>query len=116
MKILILCLINVVLLVGGQLLFRVGARGRDIAALPDMFRLMFSPFILAALFLYAGATLLWVYILTKAPLSYAYPIQALAFPLVVLLSAFLFNESVPVHRWVGIGVIMLGVLLASKQI
>ena len=116
MKILMLCLLNAVLLVCGQLLFRLGARGREISALQDMLKLLLSPYIIAAVALYAGATLLWVYILTKAPLSFAYPIQALAFPLVVILSAVIFHEAVPVHRWVGIGVIMLGVLIASKQI
>ena len=114
--ILMLCLLNAALLAVGQMLFRLGAHGREISAFRDVLRLLFYPHILAAVTLYAGATLLWIYILTKAPLSYAYPIQALAFPLVVVLSAAVFHETVPIHRWVGIGVIMLGVFIASKQI
>ena len=109
-----LCLLNVVLLLCGQLLFKYGARNREVSSVTDVVKLMFSPPILIAVVVYAVATLLWIYILTKIPISYAYPIQALAFPLVVVMSSFLFNEKIPTNRWIGIGIIILGVLVASR--
>ncbi|HEU4780376.1 MAG TPA: hypothetical protein VFS58_10895, partial [Steroidobacteraceae bacterium] len=46
------------------------------------FELARSPTMWVAVALYAGATLLWVRILTTVPLSRAYPFVALAFVLV----------------------------------
>jgi len=109
-----LCLSNVGFLVGGQLLFKRGVSGREISSLPDVVKLMFKPSIIVAIILYAGATLLWIYILTRIPISYAYPIQALAFPLVVVCSFFLFKEAVPIQRWIGLGIIVLGAFIASR--
>ena len=109
-----LCLINVVMLICGQLLFKFGVRDREISSLLDLVKLMFYPYMIIAVILYASAALLWVYILTKIPLSYAYPIQALAFPLVVIFSLVLFKEEIPIHRWIGVGAIVFGAFLASR--
>ena len=114
MKNLMLCLLSPVLLVCGQLLFKLTARGKDILSLSDMIKLLLSPYMIVAIILYGIATLLWVYILTKMPISYAYPIQSLAFPLVVMLAVPLFKEIVPVNRWIGIGIILIGVIIASR--
>jgi drug/metabolite transporter (DMT)-like permease len=114
MNILILCIVNVVLLGCGQMLFKRVARDAEIAGFFDIVKLVSSPFMILAIATYGVATFLWVYILTKAPLSYAYPIQALAFPLVVICSLVFFNESIPANRWIGIGIIIVGVFIASR--
>jgi len=114
MKNFMLCLLNVGLLICGQLLFKSAAYGKEILSLRDMVRLLLSPYMIGAVTLYAGTTILWVYILTKVPLSYAHPIQALAFPLVAIFSVFFFKETIPVHRWIGIGIIVFGTLVASR--
>jgi len=114
MKNFMLCLLNSALLVCGQLLFKLTARNKEISSLPDVMQLLLSPYMIAAIILYGAATLLWVYILTKVPISYAYPIQSLAFPLVVMLAVPLFKETVPVYRWIGIGVILAGVFITSR--
>jgi drug/metabolite transporter (DMT)-like permease len=114
MKNFMLCLLNVGLLVCGQLLFKLAALNKEIFSLRDMVRLLFSPYIIGAVALYSGTTILWVYILTKVPLSYAHPIQALAFPLVTVCSLLFLKEPVPSHRWVGIGIIVLGALVVGR--
>jgi drug/metabolite transporter (DMT)-like permease len=114
MKNFMLCLLNVGLLVCGQLLFKLAAYGKEISSFRDMIKLLFSPYMIAAITLYAGTTILWVYILTKVPLSYAHPIQALAFPLVTVCSLMFLKEPIPSHRWVGIGIIILGALVAGR--
>jgi len=114
MKNFMLCLLNVALLVCGQLLFKLAVRNKEITTVSDAVSLLFSPYMISAIVLYVGTTFLWVYILTKVHLSYAYPIQALAFPLVVFFSFLLYNEDVPIQRWIGIGVIVLGAIIASR--
>ncbi|WP_373155649.1 EamA family transporter [Clostridium sp. AUH-JLR23] len=115
MKMLILCLVNTLMMVCGQILFKIGSNGKEITSLIDMIRLMFSPIVLIALCLYAGTTMLWLYILSKVDISFAYPIQALAFPVVMIVSAFIFHEQIPMLRWVGVIIIFIGVLLVVQK-
>ena len=64
MKMTLLCLLNTGLMVTGQILFKVGSQGKTLSSISDMVRLMFSPVVLVALCLYAGTTMLWLYILS----------------------------------------------------
>lgn len=114
MKMLLLCLLNTFLMAAGQILFKVGSSGKSIGNLTDILKLLFSPIVLLALCLYGGTTCLWLYILSKMPISQAYPIQALAFPLVLLVSMFFFQESVTATKWIGIGIIVFGVFIATR--
>jgi drug/metabolite transporter (DMT)-like permease len=54
-------------------------------------------------------------VLSRVPLSYAYPLLALNYVLVVAISAWFLGESVSAQRWVGVGVIMLGFLIAATS-
>jgi drug/metabolite transporter (DMT)-like permease len=114
MKSFLLCLLEAALVVCSQLLFKLAAQNRTLSSLPDFARLVFSPYMISALLFCVASTLLWVYLLTKVPLSFAYPIQALVFPLVTAVSFFLFGENVPPQRWVGLGIIVVGAFVASR--
>jgi multidrug transporter EmrE-like cation transporter len=114
MKNILLCLINMCLLAAGQIIFKYGMRNIIINSFLDIIQVFLSPLILSGLVLYACTTMLWLYILTKVPLSFAYPFQALAFPLVVVLSTFLFKEDVSTFRWIGIGLVLLGAIFLSS--
>lgn len=114
MKMTLLCLLNTALLVTGQILFKVGSNGKQLSSIEDVIRMLFSPVILAALCLYAGTTVLWLYILSRTPMSHAYPIQALAYPVVLLLSMLLFKEPVSMTKWIGVAVIVFGVIIATR--
>jgi len=114
MKYLFLCLLNVALLVTGQTLFRAGVGNQNFTSVFEIIKIMFSPLVFAGLVLYALTTILWLYILSVMPLSRAYPIQALAFPTVLIISKVLFNEDVSFIRWAGAGVIFIGVVLIAQ--
>ena len=113
MKMTLLCLLNTALMATGQMLFKYGSNGKSITGIVDIIRLFFSPVVFCALCLYAATTGLWLYILSKVPISFAYPIQALAFPLVLLASMLVFKESISITRWVGVLVIVCGVMIAT---
>ena len=114
MKMTLLCLLNTALMATGQMLFKYGSSGKSITGIMDIIRLFFSPVVFCALCLYAATTGLWLYILSRVPLSFAYPIQALAFPLVLLASMLIFKESISVTRWIGVLVIVCGVMIATR--
>ena len=108
-----LTLVCVALLAIGQLLFKVAAMqwrvdGVTLASV----RSFLSPSMLVALFIYAVATVLWVYVLRSAPLSLAYPLFSLAFIVTPVAAHFLLGEP---FSWRVIGggvVIIIGVLIA----
>jgi drug/metabolite transporter (DMT)-like permease len=66
------------------------------------------------LLFYGLSAICWLWVLSRVQLSYAYPILALSYPIVVALSAILFSETVTVLHWIGVIGIVLGVSLLSK--
>ena len=114
MRYIILCFVNVILMVTGQMLFRTGAYGRSFDSIIAIFKVVSSPIVIAGLFVYAITTVLWLYILSKVPISFAYPIQALAIPLVLIMANFVLRESVPPTRWIGAGIIFVGLILVTR--
>lgn len=115
MKMTLLCLLNTAMMATGQVMFKVGSQGKEIKGVLDILRLFFSPIIFLALCLYAVTTGLWIYILSQTPISYAYPIQALAFPLVITASMILFHEQISMAKWLGIAIIICGVVITTRS-
>ena len=71
------------------------------------------PFV-AALGIYALATVLWVWVLRFIPLSVAYPVFATAFIIVPIASYFLLNEPVGMRHLVGGLLILAGVAVIAR--
>lgn len=67
-----------------------------------------------ALALYGITTLAWVWVLQKIALGRAYPLIALAFVLVPIGSHFVFGERFQVQYFVGVAMIMAGILVTVK--
>ena len=65
---------------------------------------------IAALFVYGTATLLWIVLLQRVPLSRAYPFAALGFVLVPLASAWLFGERISVPYVLGAAFVIVGIV------
>jgi drug/metabolite transporter (DMT)-like permease len=91
-----------------------GMKEKTFDSAATIVKAVFSPYILSGFIAYASSTVLWLYILSKMPLSRAYPIQALAYPTVLILSSVLFNESISVTRWVGVCIIILGIVIVVQ--
>ena len=111
----LLCFINTLLMTIGQTLFKLGSTGKNLNNIGDIIRLFFNPVVIVALCIYACTTGLWLYILSKIPISFAYPIQALAFPIVLIISKILFNENITLSKWFGVIIICIGVYFITRQ-
>jgi len=61
-----------------------------------------------------GATVLWFYIMKNFPLSVAYPLSCLSFVFGMLGAMFFLGENIPIGRWIGIGLILVGAALISR--
>lgn len=110
-------LLAVAVLLGvGQLLFKLAAErlvvGRGVGTLLGSFA---SSPMLAALTLYAFATVFWVYLLHGVSLGRAYPFIALAFAIVPLLSWLVFGEALTSRYWVGLGIMFAGLYVITSN-
>ena len=98
----------------GQLLFKMAAERLVIGqGLERLARSFVSQPMVAALGLYALATVAWVYLLRGLPLSRAYPFVALAFALVPLMSHFAFGDALGARYLVGLAFILGGLYLTA---
>lgn len=102
---------NVLLLVAGQILFKIGLQ--RVGGL-HWLRIAQSPAIWSGLVLYGVATLLWFAVLTRLPLSVAYPMQSMAYVLGLLAAWFIFDETLSATKIAGCVVILIGVYLIAK--
>jgi drug/metabolite transporter (DMT)-like permease len=104
------------LLAAGQLLFKkVGLELRAESG-TGIWRLLLSPALYAALALYGVATLLWIWILSRVPLSRAYPYVALGVVLVPLASLLIFGERVRPIFWFGTVLIVAGIIVTQMDL
>lgn len=116
---LVAILITVLLTVAGQILVKMGMvemgpspREAGPMAL-FLLRGLLNPKVAAGLACAVGAALAWMAALSRTPLNWAYPFMALPVVAVLALSGVLLDETVPWNRWVGVGIVCLGLIVAS---
>jgi drug/metabolite transporter (DMT)-like permease len=73
-----------------------------------------QPFVWGGLFLFGVSALVWLVVLSRASLSFAYPFAALTYVSILLFDHFVLNEQVPALRWAGVACIALGIVLISR--
>ena len=61
-----------------------------------------------------AATIVWFYILKNNDLSLAYPLVSISYIFGTLAAVFIFHETVPFTRWIGVLFIMIGVLFLTR--
>lgn len=105
----ILCVLGIA---GGQILFKLSASHMQKSG--SIFDLRTLSILLVALALYGVTTLAWVWVLQKIELGRAYPFMALAFVLVPIGSHFVFGERFQVQYFIGVAIIMAGILVTVK--
>lgn len=99
----------------GQVCFKLGVghhdsgNARGIAAL--LSKIVGSPWIALGVAIYVVEFVLWFAALSRAPLSFAFPIAALSYVGVVLASRWILRERVSARRWLGTAAIVIGVAL-----
>ncbi len=91
----------------GQVLFKLGATGRDSLAS------FINIWIISGLVSYTLSTILWIYSLSKARLTLVYPFTALTFVLVYLVGIFVLKEPTSVRALLGVGLVLWGLFLIS---
>ncbi len=80
----------------------------------NLLRAIFTPYVLLGLSLYAISSGFWLVVLSSWALSYAYPMIATNYLLVVLLSRVFFKEQVMPLQWAGILFMVTGLVLVAS--
>lgn len=89
--------------------------GNLVAFLKEGIAVALQPSFLLGSSLFALATGIWVLIMAWFPLSFAYPAQiALVTVLTTICSWLIFSEKMTSLNWVGLVIIVVGVLLVRK--
>jgi drug/metabolite transporter (DMT)-like permease len=117
-----LILMSVVCGVAGQITLKMGMTtvghiGAESMGQPlsVVLRVLTNPMVLVGLGLYVLGAVFWLTVLSRVPLSFAYPILALSYAFTPILAWLLLGESVPSVRWLGIATICAGVVLVSRS-
>ncbi|HEX9123966.1 MAG TPA: multidrug resistance protein [Actinomycetota bacterium] len=66
------------------------------------------------LFLFGLSAVVWLGVLSRTSLSFAYPFAALTYVLILLFDRFVLDETVPPLRWAGVAFIAIGIFLISR--
>src|SRR5690606_40431440 len=104
----LLVLFSVLLGVAGQLFMKHGVNLYTVAGATrlssplSVVGMLTQPFVLAGFLCYGVAALSWLVVLTKAPLSVAYPMLSMGYAAVAVLAWRFFGESMTAVKMLGI--------------
>lgn len=108
----VVALICVIGIAAGQVLFKLSASALQRSG--SFFELTTALTLFSAFALYGLTTIAWVWVLQKIDLGKVYPLMALAFILVPIASHFIFHEKFAPQYFVGVALIMIGIIVAVK--
>lgn len=118
---LVLVIVSISLAVCGQVSLKVGMNkiGQISAAhlnrlgeiLPSV---LFNPNVIYGLLLYFVAALIWLVVLSRVDLSFAYPMMGLSYVIILIISSVALGENVTLQRWLGAFIICTGVFLIAR--
>ena len=116
LKVILLTVFQCFLLASGQVCFKFAVGKIDKFRISWIFfyDLISNWWLLVSGICLISATILWGYILKHFEFSVAYPITAFAYIFGMLAAVYIFNETVTISRWIGVGFIILGVVLIAK--
>lgn len=108
-------LVNCILLISGQLLWKTGLQGLQLNNVRDIVAAMFNKYIFSGIVIYVVATGYWLYVLKRYDLTKVYPLQSMSYILVLLAGFFLLKEPVTKHEIFGTIIICIGVYVIAQK-
>ena len=97
----------------GNLLLK---QSRRVASDLSLLSMFFSPWFIGGIMFFGMNVILFTKALEKLPVSAAYPVLAgLGFGLLAISSSILFDERLNYNQWVGVAMILAGVIVLSRS-
>lgn len=114
-----LLLMSILPSVAGQFFLKAGAlklgKVNVDNLLSHVLGILLTPELIAGLACYGFGAIAYILLLTRVRLSIAAPSVALSYVFAVMLGYFLFQETIPLSRVAGLGLIVGGVVLVAWQ-
>ena len=111
---------SVALVVAGQLLLKMGmlrVGSIDAARMRSPLTLVGAiarePAVLLGFVIYAASALLWLFVLSRSELSFAFPFLSLAYAGVSAAATVLLKEHFAGRQWLGLALVTLGVIAVA---
>lgn len=100
----------------GAILLRVGgiAVGKPSLSWEWVATTLTNVYVISGFALYFIPAMIWVWLMTKYPVSYVQPIIALTYIITPILAVFILHEQITGMRWAGIFIVVLGVILVAR--
>lgn len=119
MPVMVLMFSAIILNVCGHLFLKAGMNqlgAISVGQLLGSFGKIFStPFVILGLLSYVSSVAMYMVVLSKIDISYAYPLMmGVGYVLIVLFSWQIFGEPFSTFKWTGIVFILIGVILLGK--
>jgi drug/metabolite transporter (DMT)-like permease len=117
LKSLFLIILTVIINTTGQFMVKTGVNRVGAVSLTNIhtiLRALSSVLVIGGFIVYFVSALVWISILSKSELSWAFPMLSLSYVLTALLSPVLLNEAFSIQRLFGTLVICLGVFLVYR--
>jgi multidrug transporter EmrE-like cation transporter len=119
MSVMILMFSAIVLNVCGHLFLKAGMNKIGAISVDQLWvsftKIFTTPFVILGLFSYVSSVALYMVVLSKVDVSYAYPLMmGLGYVLIVLFSWQIFAEPFSTFKWIGIVLILVGVSLLGR--
>ncbi|WP_446899532.1 EamA family transporter [Clostridium sp. LBM24168] len=116
----LLILISVFLGAMGQVLVKYGAVNLELNftlkyLIPSIFGILKNLPVMTGIISYGISFLIWIKVLSKTELSYAYPMVSLGYIITMIFSYFVFKENISFIRILGMLFIIVGVVLISQS-
>lgn len=83
--------------------------------LPIGIKVGLNPYVLLGLSCYGISVVVWLMVLSRVDVSYAYPLLSVGYIVAALAGKLFFGESVDLVRWSGIVTICIGVYLITRS-
>ncbi|MBI1279138.1 MAG: hypothetical protein GC179_13505 [Anaerolineaceae bacterium] len=105
----------------GQLMLKAGMNsvvqsyGKLQLSVDTFIHMATNPLLIVGIAIFGISTLLWLFALAKADLSFAYPFLSLTYLVVLVGGALLFKDQVTLPRVLGFAVVIAGVWIVARS-
>ena len=112
----LLLFLSIVLSVSGQIFQKLGMSrtGPNRQMKVSLLKSILIPYNLIGMVCLGLSAFIWLIVLSKMELSLAYPLLSFGYVLVTISSKLFFKEIIPWNRWVGVLIVVFGIMLVTQ--
>ena len=83
----------------------------NINFLNNIFKSILNPFIFSGIIMMGIGIIVWLILLSRESLNYAFSLAALVYIFIPIASNYYLNETISFDRWIGISILFVGLII-----